>query len=82
MLISVSCSRTFYLSTCSSGYKSPDFVIVCWFVLYVKIIHLAGPTWSIVARHHRDPALLLFCTVSSGKLVGGLEKASLRLNYM
>ena len=24
---------------------------------------------------------LLFCTVSCGKLVGGLEKASLRLNY-
>ena len=37
MPISVSCSRTFYLSMCSSGYKSPDFVIVWVFVLYVEL---------------------------------------------
>ena len=27
-------------------------VIVGVFVLYVEITHLAGPIWSIVARHH------------------------------
>ena len=43
MLISVSCSRTFYLSTCSS-----DFVVVCVFVLHVKITYLAGPTCQLL----------------------------------
>ena len=52
MLTQLSCSRTFYLSMCSSEYKNPDFVGVCVFMLYVEITHLAGPIWSIVARHH------------------------------
>ena len=45
---------------CSSEYKKPDFVIVCVFVLYVEITHLAGPIWSIVARHHTRVSEILF----------------------
>jgi len=63
MLISVSCCRTFYLSMCSSEYKNPDFVGVCVFMLYVEITHLAGPIWSIVARHHTCVSEALFLTL-------------------
>ena len=40
------------------------------FVLYVKITHLAGPTWSCVARHHisGDEGGIALMTATFGKV--------------
>lgn len=56
MLITVSFlypAKTLDLSTCSSEYKNLEF-LVCSCCQDVKNMSLAGPTFSVVARHYKD----------------------------